>query len=227
MGYSWHWHELWEYRALFMRGVGLTLALGSLAILLGTQLGCIVVALSKSKRRTLRFVSSAYTDVFRALPVFVLLGLIYFLSPMALGFRISPFVAACLAFTLNLAPFAAECIRAGIDAVPRIQYDSARALGLTRFHAIRYIVAPQALRHILPSLLGQYVTTIKLTSLAGVIGVAELWNVSGQIVARTSLPLEARIAASMLYVVFLLPLIWSVAFLERKAGARGAFGRPA
>lgn len=226
MHYSWHWAELLGYWSLFARGLWLTLVVGLLSILVGTLLACIIVTLGRSRTKPFRWLSKAYTDVFRALPVFVLLGLTYFVLPMLIEVRLSPFVAAVISFSLNLAPFAAECIRAGIDAVPRIQYESARALGLSRSEALRFVVVPQALQHILPPLLGQYVTTIKLTSLAGAIGVMELWNTSGQVVARTSLPLEARLAASLLYVALLLPLIWGVGCLEQKAGLRGALSRP-
>jgi polar amino acid transport system permease protein len=149
------------------------------------------------------------------------MGTLYFCLPIFTGIRITAFQTAFLALTLNLAPFAAECIRSGVDSISTIQYDSAYVLGFTGWNRTRYVIGPQAIRRIIPPLIGEYITTLKLTSLAATIGVAEIWNATGQVVTATSLPLEARIVGALLYVAIILPLLWLFAWLERKFKVKG------
>ena len=221
MAYQWNFEDLTQYSALWGRGLANTLLLSAGSIALGTVLSAGLYLGRRSRLRVVRGLAVAYTDVFRALPVFVLLSLIFFVLPILTGWRMSAWQCAFLAFSLNLAPFVAEVVRGGVESVPLVQYESGKVLGLSDRQIVRHIIAPQALQRIIPPLLGEWITTIKLTSLASVIGVQEIWNVGGQIVSRTSLTIEARIVAAGLYLLIILPLIWALAWLERRFGLRG------
>ena len=212
---------LLQYAPTWASGVAWTLLLSFVAIALGTALALLLFIGQVSPFRFIQLVCRVYIDLFRAIPALVLIGTLFFLVPSATGIRISPFLTAAIALSLNLAPFASECIRAGFESVPTIQFDSARSLGFHGWKLHYYIIAPQAVRRILPSLVGQYVTTVKLTSLAATIGVPEIWNATGRIVTDTSLPVEARIGGAALYVAILVPMLWLVMWLEHFFNVKG------
>jgi polar amino acid transport system permease protein len=221
VNYAWNFSSLSSYVPLWWRGLQTTCLLSLAAIIAGSVLAVMILAARRSPYRLVNRSARLYIDIFRALPVFVLLSLIFFVVPIITGVRLSAWQSALWAFALNLAPFVTECIRAGFDSVPLVQFESGKVLGLSHRQIFRYIIAPQAAQRIIPSLLGEYITTIKLTSLASVIGVEEIWNVGGQIVSRTSLTIEARLVSSLLYVAIILPLIWWLKRLEKRLGTRG------
>jgi polar amino acid transport system permease protein len=221
MGYDWHFDTLLTYWRVWGNGVLVTVALSVPVIVGGTLLGVPLVAALKSRIAALRWLARIYIDLFRAIPALVLLGTFYFCLPILIPIRISPFSTALLAMTLNLAPFAAECIRGGIESVSIVQYDSARAMGFQGWKLNYYIIGPQILRRITPPLVGEYVTTLKLTSLAATIGVPEIWHATGRVVTATSQPLEARLAGAALYVAIIVPFLWVSLWLERRFAVKG------
>jgi len=105
--------------------------------------------------------------------------------------------------------------------VPQIQYESALVFGFRGWRRDYYIIGPQVVERLLPPLVGQYITTLKLTSLAAAIGVEELWNVTSQITTLTSLPLETKLVAAGLYVFIVAPLLAGTYWLERRYGVKG------
>ena len=220
MDYTWDFSFLRQFGELWARGVYVTLLLSVAAIGAGTALGLFLV-FGLSRQGTiagalLRIPCRLYTDVFRSIPALVLMGTIYLCAPILIGVTPSPFQTAWIALALNLAPFAAEVVRAGIDSVPTVQYESARLIGFRGWRLAYYIIGPQAFRRILPPLVGQYVTTLKLSSLAATIGVVEIWNVTGQVVTATSRPVESRLVGAALYCLILLPSLWFVTRLEKR-----------
>jgi polar amino acid transport system permease protein len=219
--YEWKFAELGRFLDLWLSGVGMTLALSALVVVTGTIMALSLVGGLRSRFVVLNVLARIYIDLFRAVPALVLIGTLYFCLPIVVGVRLSAFQTAYLALAMNLAPFAAECIRAAVNAIPTIHYDSARVLGLTARQRARYVTGPQIVRNALPSLMGQYITTLKLTSLAATIGVAELWNVTGQITTQTSLPLEAKLGGAALYVAVILPFIWVSLSIERRLNIIG------
>lgn len=221
VSYEWDFLTALGYGKLWLRGLFYTVGLSAAVIPIGTLLAALLTVGHRSPFTPLRLACRAYIDVFRAIPALVLLVTLYFTLPLLIGVRLTPFVTALVGLSLNLAPFAAECIRAGVDSVPTIQYESATVMGFRGWQLYYYIIGPQAVRRIVPPLAGQYITTIKLTSLAAVIGVPEIWNVTGQVVINTSLPLEARLVGTGLYVALIMPLLWLLYFVERRYEVRG------
>jgi polar amino acid transport system permease protein len=225
MNYHWHFEALLHYWELWGRAVLNTLYLSFPVIVVGTILGAALLAGLKSRLWIVRGLCRAYIDLFRAIPALVLMGTLYFCLPIFTGLRISPFQTAFVALTLNLAPFATECMRSGFDSISTVQYDSACVIGFRGWRLGYHIIGPQAVRRIIPPLLGEFVTTLKLTSLAATIGVPEIWNATGQIVTATSLPLEARLIGAGLYVVIILPLLVMFSALEKRFKVKG-LGHP-
>lgn len=225
MDYSWDFSFLGQFVGTWLRGVWITFYVSFLAIALGTALGVVLVLGARARWRPFRWLSRFYVDLFRALPALVLMGTLYFCLPIIVGVTPSALQTAVVALAMNLAPFAAECIRSGVESVPTVQYESGRLCGFSGWRLAYYIIGPQALRRILPPLIGQYVTTLKLSSLAATIGVVEVWNVTGQVVTATSRPVEARLVGALLYCLIILPTLWLVLWLERKyeVGGLGEF----
>jgi polar amino acid transport system permease protein len=223
--YSWDFGFVRAFSGAWLGGVWITFYLSSLSIVGGTALGILLVLGSKARWRFFRWISLFYIDIFRALPALVLMGTLYFCLPIIIGIAPSALQTAMVALAMNLAPFAAECIRSGWESVPTVQYESGRLCGFRGWRLSYYIIGPQALRRILPPLIGQYVTTLKLSSLAATIGVVEIWNVTSQVVTATSRPVEARLIGAALYCLIILPTLWLVLWLERKyeVGGLGEF----
>lgn len=221
MSYHWNFETLLQFWRLWCRGLWNTFSLAVIAIVLGTLLALLVVTALYSKFKVVRIIARVYVDLFRAIPALVLLGTLYFTLPILLGLRLGAFQTAVIGLTLNLAPFVVECIRSAIESIPQIQYDSATVMGFRGWRRSYYIVGPQVFRRLLPPVVGQYTTTMKLTSLAATIGVEDLWNSTSQITTLTSLPLEAKIAGAALYVVIILPLLWVAIWLEHRSGIKG------
>lgn len=221
MTYSWNFEPIWQFSHAWARGLFNTIWLAVLIVVFGTLLALVLVSSLKSRNRLLITLARVYIDLFRAIPALVLLGTLFFVLPIFVGLRLSPFQVAVIGLTLNLAPFVAEVIRSAVDSVPSIQYDSALVMGFRGWKRDYYIIAPQVLQRLLPPLVGEYVTTLKLTSLAATIGVEELWNVTSQITTQTSLPLETRIVGATLYVAVILPLLILSFWLERRFGVKG------
>lgn len=219
--YTWHFEQLTGFARLWAQGVVVTLLLTTSVVVAGTAMAALLVAGLASRSTVARLIARLYVDLFRAIPALVLLGTLYFFLPLLFSVRISPLQTAFVALTLNLAPFAAECIRAALESLPRLQYDTARVLGLTAGQRRRYVTGPQIVRRVMPPLLGQYITTLKLTSLAATIGVAEIWHVTGQAITASSLPLEARLVGAGLYVAIVMPLIWCSLWAERRFSVKG------
>lgn len=219
--YSWDWQVIWQFRQAFFYGLVETCWLSLIAIIFGTALGAFLVLGRKSQNPILHFLATSYVVVLRTVPLLVLLLWIYYVTPLLLGVAFSPFTSAVLGLLLNGAAFYAENIRAGLDAVPNTQRESALALGMSSWQVTWRVVIPQAVRNILPNLLGQYITTIKLTSLASVVGVAELVNRGGSVIAASFRPLEVYTALAVLYLIVILPLDFVLGRLERTLGANG------
>jgi His/Glu/Gln/Arg/opine family amino acid ABC transporter permease subunit len=219
--YTWDFGSLVRFAALWWHGLVVTLGLTALVILAGSVLAAALVYCTRSSATLLRWTARVYIDLFRAIPALVLIGTLYFCLPILISIRTTPFQTAFIALSLNLAPFAAECIRGAVESIPTIQYDSCQVVGLSKWQTQRYVTGPQIVRRAIPSLMGQYITTLKLTSLAASVGVPEIWHVTGQVITTTSLPIEARLTGAALYVVIVLPLVWLSLIIERRLQVRG------
>jgi polar amino acid transport system permease protein len=209
--YQWDWNWVWTYRWALLEAAGVTLWLNLVILVIGSAVG-LVVAFGRGSRRAALWVPALiYIDLFRTLPVLVLLVWFFFCVPILLGgIQISSTVSAIIVLSLNLSAFVAEIVRAGIEAVPTAQVESARACGLSETQTMRFVVLPIAMRAMTPPLVGQYINTIKLSVLASVIAVPELLHKTTDIISQVYRPLEFYTVLALLFLVILLPgTIWS------------------
>ena len=180
-------------------GLLVTLLLGIGAIVLSTVLGGILGVLRDSPRRTLRVAAAIYVQAFRNVPLLILVFWAYFF-PAVFGLPLSKFASVLIALTLFTAAYIAEIVRGGIRSVAPGQVEAARALGLSPFEARLYVMLPQAFFNMLPALAGRYVVAIKNTSLAFLIGLADLTEIGKQIGARLmTAPVEVYITLLLIY----------------------------
>jgi polar amino acid transport system permease protein len=185
-----------------------------LGIVFSYTWGMILALMRLSRFRILRFLTGAYIDFFRGLPLLLLLIFIY--SGLALaGLRLSSLMSAVLALTLCYGAYSAEIFRAGIQAIPKGQMEAARSLGMTTGQAMRTVVLPQAVKLVIPPLTNEFIAMIKDTSLLSVIAVPELLFTAKEKVGVAANPTPYTVAA-IIYVAFTIPLIRLAARLEKR-----------
>lgn len=211
------WSVIFSNQDLFLSGLLATVLLSVAAIATGTLTGLLVAALRTSRIPVVAQIARVYLEVFRGTPLLIQMLFIYF-GAAYLGLAgMTVFGAALLAMTLYQGAYIAEIFRAGIEAVPRGQWEAARILGLSPVQAFGSVILPQTRAIVLPPLVGQYLSLVKDTSIAVVIGYVELVRQGQAVIDRTGHPGEAYLAVAVLYFVICYPLSLAVRRMERKA----------
>lgn len=201
-----------ETLPLILMGLSTTLLLGCTCIVLGTLAGLVLALGRLYGRASLRYAAIAYIDIFRAIPILVLLFVIYYALPFA-GLRLSSFASATTAISMVAAAYSAEIFRAGIEAVPRGQFEAARALGLKPWLVMAKVVLPQAIKIVVPPMTSNAINVMKDTALASVVAMPDLLKQANQAQALAANP-TPLIVAAVIYLIILLPLVRLVAMLE-------------
>jgi polar amino acid transport system permease protein len=199
---------------LLLTGLWVTLLLGAASIVLGMAGGLLLALARLYARSPLRQLAIVYIDVFRAIPLLVLLVIVYYALPFV-GIRLSPFLSAVTALSLVSSAYSAEIFRAGIEAVPQGQFEAARSLGLRPWPTMWKVILPQAVRIVIPPLTSNSINVLKDTALASVVAMPDLLKQATQAQALAANP-TPLIAAAAIYLVILLPLVRLVALLERR-----------
>lgn len=182
-------------------GLLLTLIIGALAILLSTALGAILGVMRASRNFGVRLAATLYVQLFRNVPLLILIFWAYFFPPV-IGLELSKFESVLIGLTVFTAAYIAEIVRGGISSVPLGQIEAARALGMSPLKIRLWIVLPQAFFNMLPALAGRYVVSVKNTSLAFLIGLADLTEIGKQIGARVmTAPVEVYLTLLLIYMV--------------------------
>lgn len=198
---------------ILLRGLGNTLLLSVTAITLGTIGGILVCLLRLYAPRPLRLLAILYIDILRAMPMLVVLILIYYALPFV-GITLSSFAAAAFALSIVMAAYTAECVRAGIEAVPKGQFEAAASLGLSFWRTMQKVVLPQAIRLVIPPLASNSVSLVKDTSLASVVAMNDLLKQATDAQALFANP-TPLIGAAIIYVALLWPAVRLTGRLER------------
>lgn len=203
-----------ETLPLILSGLITTLTLGFTCIVLGFVAGILLAMLRLYAPRPISVVTVAYIDVFRSIPVLVLLFIVYYALPFA-GIRLTSFVAAMSAISMVSAAYSAEIVRAGIEAIPKGQFEAARALGLHFWLMMMKVVLPQAIRIVVPPLTSNSINVMKDTALASVVAMPDLLKQANQAQALAANP-TPLIVAAVIYLIILLPLVRLVGLLEKR-----------
>jgi polar amino acid transport system permease protein len=200
-----------------LKGLMTTLGLSALVIPIGFASGLAVAVLWSTERKWVRWPLAIYVDLFRAVPPLVLLLFIYYGLPF-LGIQVPAIVAVAIGFLLNTSSYYGEIFRAGIESVPRGQWEAARSTGLSWMQTVATVIVPQATRNVLPDLVSNTLEVVKLTTLASVVAIPELLNAARNAQALTYNPTPIVMAALM-YLAILWPLVRLISRLEHKAVA--------
>ena len=199
---------------LLLQGLGITVLLGAVSIVLGFVSGLLMALVRLYGPAPLRTLARIYIDVFRSIPLLVLLVLVYYALPFV-GVRLSSFAAATTALSLVSCAYTAEIFRAGIEAIPKGQFEAAGAIGLSFFDTMRDVVLPQALRIVTPPLTSNCINVLKDTALASVVAMPDLLKQATQAQALSANP-SPLIGAALLYLALLLPLVRLVGWFETR-----------
>ena len=204
-------------------GLGLTLYLAVVSCILSMFGGLILGLLSISKKRWVRWPSVVFINAVRGLPLLMVIFWMYFLLPALLGRTVPESRTVIFGLTLFTSAYMSQIVRAGIEGIPRGQTEAALSTGLKHWQAMIYIVLPQGLRNMIPSFVNQFVSLIKDTSLAFIVGVSELTHVGTQINNRTmAYPTEIFIFIAAVYFLICYAFTSLSRVLERKLSVRAA-----
>ncbi len=203
---------------MLLQGLWITLQLGAASIVAGLVLGLGLAMARLYGPGPLRFVTRLYIDIFRSIPLLVLLIIVYYALPFV-GLRLSPFASAMSALTLVSGAYTAEIFRAGIEAIPKGQFEASAALGLNGRQTMADVILPQAVRIVIPPLTNNSINVVKDTALASVVAMPDLLKQATQAQALAANP-TPLIVAAVIYIAFLWPLVALVSRMERRFAAR-------
>ncbi|MFN8758324.1 MAG: amino acid ABC transporter permease [Tagaea sp.] len=224
MGYNWQWARVprYLYREIggeiwlgpLLKGLIVTLEISAIALVLTVAIGLFVAILRRSGSIAGEWLATIYIEAIRNTPLLVQLYLFYFVLAPILG--LDRYWTGVLCLAVFEAAFAAEIFRAGIEGVPKGQWEAARALGLGRAQIYRFVVLPQALRLVLPPLTGLGVSLIKHSAIVSVIAVFDLANEGRNVIADTFMTFEIWLTVAALYLAVTVTLSLGVRALERR-----------
>ena len=204
---------LQNYRQVFIHGWFLTVGISSAALVLSIVIGLIAALSKQSNILIIRYLATSYVEVVRGMPFLTLILVLWFgIAPIVhLENRL---VVGVLALSLFSGAYLAEMIRAGVESVGASQRESARAIGLSHFQTYWYVIFPQALRHTLPALTGQFASLIKDSSLLSIIGLSEFTFSAQQVFNATYSTMESFLPLAAGYLILTLPVSFWTKRLE-------------
>ena len=227
------------YSPMILQALGNTVLLCLLSLCIAMVIGLSVALLNVSRNSACNFIGTAYVDAPRGVPLIVLAYFIYFGLPAGVksigqgilssgladimggfgnscvNFRLSAIQAGTAALSMNCGAYMAEIIRAGIESVDRGQMEASRALGLNYSQSMRLVILPQAIKTMIPSIINQFIITLKDTSILSVIGFGELTNVGKTIAGNTFKSLEAWTIIGIVYMIVIITLSKVAKRIER------------
>lgn len=223
LGQATHWGKAWEYRESLWRGWVTTLGV-SLAALVGSVVfGVLFLLGQRSPLPVVRWVCRGILEFVRDTPLLVHLLFGYFVifapllsRPLSQAGLDDKFLIGVLLLSVFSGAYLGEILRGGVDSIPRTQWESARAVGFSPVQVWRFVIVPQALRRVLPSIAGLFVSLIKDSSLLNVIGVAEYFYNTRNFISRSYAGLEGYVPLALGYLVLTVPVAWFSHWLERR-----------
>ncbi len=224
LGYNWQWYQIprylyvWDEKGFtagpLLLGMGVTLKISAISLLLAFTIGLLTALLRLSNSMPGRVLARFYLEVSRNTPLLIQLFFIYFVMGPILG--LDRFWAAVLSLSLFEGAYASEIFRSGIIAVDKGQWDASHSLGLSFKQAYRFIVLPQAVRRILPPLASQAISLIKDSALVSTIAVYDLTMEAQALISETFLTFELWFTVALMYLAVTVILSFLVSYLEKR-----------
>ncbi len=221
--YNWGWYVLnpkldngYSNLAFLLSGLYITLTISILSIIFSLIIGFFISLLSLTQNRILNIFNRIYIEIFRSIPLLVLLLWVYYGLPVIFGISFGPFVAGVISLSLSDSAFEAEIFRAGLQSISKGQRDAAKSIGLNKYKEMRFIILPQALRIILPAIGNQFVYVLKMSSLVSILGLADLTRKANELVVSVYRPLEIYSFLVLEYLILIIIISYFVRKLEKK-----------
>ncbi len=210
-----YFSRLVEIYPFFLKGLLMTSKIAFISLITCTLLGFVLGIFRSGNNKILKFIIGIYVSFVRGTPFVVQIFIIFFIFP-EWGIQLEAFPAALLAMGIMGSAFICEIVAGGINSIPKGQWEAATSSGLSLIQQLRLVIVPQAMKVILPPLVGQYVLLIKDTSVVSVIGVMELTRVGWVTVVRIPEGLMVFSLVGILYFSISYPLIILSNYLERR-----------
>ena len=219
-----------NYGGLLMAAMGQTLLLALYGLFFACIIGLVVGLMSVVKNRACNIIATIFVDIIRGVPMIVLAFYVFCAVPMLLNnilhlntmlglsgsITLSGLQAGTICLALNCGAYMAEIIRAGIESVDKGQMEAARSLGLPYWKAMAKVVLPQAIRTMIPSIINQFIITLKDTSILSVIGFPELVNTAKNVVGITMSAFQVWSIVAIMYLVVITLLSRLAKRVERR-----------
>ena len=219
-----------NYGGLLMAAMGQTLLLALYGLFFACIIGLVVGLMSVVKNRACNIIATIFVDIIRGVPMIVLAFYVFFAVPMLLNnilhlntmlglsgsITLSGLQAGTICLALNCGAYMAEIIRAGIESVDKGQMEAARSLGLPYWKAMAKVVLPQAIRTMIPSIINQFIITLKDTSILSVIGFPELVNTAKNVVGITMSAFQVWSIVALMYLIVITLLSRLAKRVERR-----------
>jgi polar amino acid transport system permease protein len=202
-----NWWILWQ-------GLGVTLFLAFISGIGSVLVGLLIAILRTLNSPTLNIFLKFYVDVFRSIPMIVVMVIFFFALPF-MGISMGSILSTVLALSFGYGAYASECFRAGIESVHSGQLEASRSLGLSRWKTITKIILPQAIPVVIPPLTGTLVAMLKDTAVASVVAAPELLKRARELYTSETNP-TPLVAAALIYLAVLIPLVRAVNVLENR-----------
>lgn len=206
-----------KYHSIFLKGAIGTLKYAAIAVILGTIVGTLIAIMHLSKNKVLYTIAKLYVTILRGTPLLVQMYIAYFFIPVAIPALEAVSKEQCVIFSLvlNSSAYVSEIIRGGILSVDKGQSEAARSLGMSSKNCMKKIILPQAVKAILPSLVGEYISMVKETSLAGTFMMCELMY-TRVILANKYLTWQPLFIIAGIYLIMTVVLTWLSTLLEKR-----------
>ena len=202
-----------------IKGALITIEVFFLVLILSIPLGVFIAFIMRFNIKVLNYFLNIYIWIMRGTPLLLQLIFIYYVLP-SVGIRFDRLPAAILAFTVNYAAYFAEIFRGGIESIPKGQYEAAKVLKFTQFQAIRFIILPQVIKIVLPSVFNEIMSLVKDTSLVYALGISDL-ILASRTAANRDASLLPMFVAGAIYLI----LIGIVTIVSKRVEKRYDYDR--
>ena len=210
------------YGKLLLEAMGQTLIMAFYSLIFASIIGLIFGMLSVLKSKVCNVIAQVFVDIIRGVPMIVLAFFVFFGIPYALKnflhstFTFTALQAGIICLSLNCGAYMSEIIRAGIQSVDVGQMEAARSLGIPYWKAMQKVVLPQAIRTMIPSIINQFIITLKDTSILSVIGFPELVNTAKNVVANSFMSFQTWGIVAVMYLIVITILSKVAKIVERR-----------
>lgn len=195
-----HYADMIPFLPIFLQGLWKTIELSFYSLSIGVIFSIMGGVARLSPNFIINKIAFLYVWIFRGTPLLVQLFILYFGLPQ-LGIRLEPMQAAVLGLSLNTGAYATEIVRSGIQSIDKGQREAAQSLGMSKFMTMYRVIAPQAVKVMIPPMVNQFIMTIKNSSMVSLLTITELFHTGEQVIVTTFRSFEVYTVIAFLYLI--------------------------